>query len=498
MDPREQLLNTLMRDLEDFQLPERFGEDKKAQVMKGRKGQADIDAGRRAISDNEDQYQRALTQRDKLQERIGTLQTEIGVAKKQAAAESPYEQGRQIALFGAPAVAGAAAGYLKGNSLSKALRERAKERSSGISGLAQSVRDREIPHTEAAKTARSLRLMGPTRHGLGPLAFGAGSLAAGAATRAFAPDLTDNPIGQDVIRAIGGLESGVGMGLTAQQIGSMAGGVTQPNPKDIAMIGGGPASPAPTQPPAKPAPNSGTRAALYQEAKARGLEVTTRTKKAELESKLAAAMKKASRAAKKAPKAIVPAAVGIGVYDALRNPAEAADGAAQEPMSAGGAALAGGGAAAATGGVIAGGKALASRLSSGPLGAALRGVGRVAGPAGVAMGAYDLANIVIDENARGDTLLQGPDTGAMPETPGNPNFLARQQQAARMGRGEPALPNAAALEIPQMGDDGALDGLAAAAEQDPELAEMLKAIILERTAGQGDPMATALRSYSQR
>ena len=46
MDPREQLLQSLLTDLQSFQLPERFSAEKKAQIEKGRKGQPNIDAGR--------------------------------------------------------------------------------------------------------------------------------------------------------------------------------------------------------------------------------------------------------------------------------------------------------------------------------------------------------------------------------------------------------------------------------------------------------------------
>lgn len=503
MDAREQLLQSLTRDLDSFQLPERFSQAQKDQIMKGRKGQADIDAGRRAIEANEEQYQRALTQRGTLQKQIQDLSGEVGAAKERAAAESPYEQGRQIALFGLPAAAGLVGGYAKGSSLSDMLRARAAERSSRIGELAESVRTREIPHAEAAKTARSLRLAGPSRHGLGPLGAGLALTGIGAGQRALAPNLTENPVGQDVLRALGGLESGIGMGLTAQQIGSLAGGVTQPSARDVATIASGPPpAPEPPTPAAKPAPNPGTRADLLQQAKARGLEVTTRTKKAELESKLAAAMKRASRAAKKSSKAILPAAAGLSVYDALRSPAEAEDGTVSEPMSRPAAAAAGAGAAGATGGAIAGGRSLASRLASGPLGSALRVAGRAAVPVGIGMTAYDVG--------RGINALAHL---SPPQDPGEYSTMGAfmPPEAAQ----EPPAP----VEAPPPDDAGDLsefDQLVTASQQDPELAAMLRDAILARVqqaneqqvpnalASQavasrgGDPMANALRSFAQR
>lgn len=429
-------------------------------------------------------------------------------AKRREEAESPYEQARQIALFGVPAAAGLGGGYLEGKSLTKGLRERAGERSANVGELAQSVRSNEIPRSEAARTARNLRLLGPTRHGLGPLGFGAALTGVGIGQRALAPHMTDNPIGQDVIRGLGGLESGVGTGLLLQQIGSMIKGVPQPSARDAAVLDPPPSGPGGgTPPPApKPAPAPGTRADLYAQAKARGLPVTTRMKKAEVENVLAKALKASSRAAKKLPKALVPGAVGYGVYDALRSPAEAADGAQGEPMSRGEAA----GAATAAGGATYGLQRLAQAV-----GRKAPAVARAAGPAlnvaGGVLGAYDYASQAQDargampEGIAGDIGAQvAPlamrgmqDLAAWESLPEQARgFVERNQSDPSMGMAEEvqAAPPPGMHQMPdgsmmadsemqpqQAGDaDAELEALVAAAEQDPETAQMIRDLINAR------------------
>ncbi len=271
-----------------------------------------------------------------------------------------------------------------------------------------------------------------------------------------------------------------------------------------------------TPPPAKPGPNLGTKADLYQQAKARNLKVTSRMTKGEIASTLATAIRKqGGKAVSDAPKALIPAAVGYGVFDALRSPAQAGEGGeASAPMSAPGAAAVGAGAAGATGLGIEG----ARRLAQGPLGQAMmKGIGRVAGPVGAAMTAYDVGRGAYDEAVKPDSLINGPETGAMPQTPGNPGFMAQQQAAARSAYGQPPeLASAQSLHVPEMpADDGGFDQLIAASQDDPELAQMLRDAILARVqqsneqqipnamasqavSSQGDPMASALRNMAMR
>lgn len=219
-------------------------------------------------------------------------------------------------------------------------------------------------------------------------------------------------------------------------------------------------------------------------------------------------------ASKPGTSVIIPGAIGYSVYDALRSPAQAGeDGEASSPMSAPGAAAVGAGAAGATGLGIEG----VRRLAQGPLGQAMmKGIGRVAGPVGAAMTAYDVGRGAYDEAVKPDSLLNGPETGAMPSAPGNSGFMAQQQAAARSAYGQPPeLASAQSLQVPEMpADDGGFEQLIAASEQDPELAQMLKDAILARVQQsneqqipnavasqavvQGDPMAAALRGMSQR
>jgi len=227
-------------------------------------------------------------------------------------------------------------------------------------------------------------------------------------------------------------------------------------------------------------------------------------------------------ASKPGTSAIIPATIGYSVYDTMRSPAEAGEGEeTSEPMSRTAAATAGAGAAAATGGAIAGGRALASRLASGPLGTALRGVGRVAGPAGLALGAYDLGRMAYEENQNpaNFALTNGLPEGNFPQPPGNSEFFARQQQQAQSAYGDPGQPSAPVETPPPPEDTGGMsefDQLVMASEQDPELAQMLRDAILARVqqaneqqipnamasqavAARGaDPMASALRNFAQR
>lgn len=92
-----------------------------------------------------------------------------------------------------------------------------------------------------------------------------------------------------------------------------------------------------------------------------------------------------------------------------------------------------------------------------PLG---RFAARAVPAAGAALTAYDIGNMAVEENARPDTMLHGPEEGTMPSTPGNPQFMARQQALARQTRG---------------GDDF-----------DAQLAAFIQAVE-EHNAGRGEP-----------
>jgi hypothetical protein len=217
MDPREQLLQNLMEQLNSFELPARFDQAQKDQIMKGRKGQAEIDEGRRAISENERLYQDAVTQRKQLSDQIQSVQNELTTSQETEQANSPYEQSRQALLFGAPLAAGVPFGIWKGMSSTASARDVLAERAKNLAGLAQDVRSGEVPRTDASRAAKSMGLL-KTKPGGGPLLAGTALMATGALHRAGAPYLAESEMGQDINRAFGGFEAGIGTGLLGQQL----------------------------------------------------------------------------------------------------------------------------------------------------------------------------------------------------------------------------------------------------------------------------------------
>jgi hypothetical protein len=537
MDSRQQLLKTLMGDLEAMKLPERYSAEKQAEIMRGRKGQADIDKGRETIRENERLVQEAETKRDKLSERIQKLQGEIDTATTKAKQDDPTNQAIQYGKsLGVPA-AGYAAGHAVGAKFGRAFDMPPDERKAGVKSLADQLRgiNKTAPSAKAQASAVVSTYDDRFKRGRGAAQFLApAALAASSVATQKGAEYVDDPY----------LKEGLGLAANAERYGAAGMALQQTidtlrgsaearravDPTDVASIesarrqinAGGkfdkvqgalaaPEPPAPAPAP-KPAPTPGkppTRPQLLEQAKAMGLKVNTRTKKAELEDALAKALRASARRVKDAPKALVPIAAGAGVYDALRSPAEAATTA--EPIaSRGEAAAAGAGAAAATGGLMAGARAVGNRMMQSPtLSTLLRGAGRVAGPAAGALTAYDVGNMAVEENAKPDQLLEGAREGQMPQTPGNPGFMGDQQRLARQAYGQ-------AEAAPQVTEDDFTPVLAAA-EQDPELAEELRQIILARLAeveeaqdsqipyalasqevAGRDPMADALRSFAGR
>lgn len=263
-----------------------------------------------------------------------------------------------------------------------------------------------------------------------------------------------------------------------------------------------PSAPAAPAPP--PAPTPGSRTDLYNQAKARGLPVTTKTRKADIEKILSEALKKSSRAAKKAPKAIVPLSAGFGVYDALRSPAEAADGTATEPMSRGEAAAIGGAAAGGTALAGAGLNRLARALGEvGRRGMQAAGAGfRIATPSAMVDITDGLADIPPQRIVEHDNeilnsavrrmpfmrhLMQGhADAYDMAQVPER-NPQAAGPRISRLPEGVPLRqpqPSAMPEEpAPTPGAGGELDALVAAAADDPEMAAMLRDLIEARLSG---------------
>lgn len=154
-DAREQLLQSLMQDLQNFQLPERFSAEKKAQIEKGRKGQKDIDAGRATIADNERLYQDAVAKRQQLQDRISAVQTEIDTATKTAKQDDPLNQAAQYGKSIGVPLAGLAGGHALGAKFGKVFDTDPKERGATVKGLADQLRgiDKSAPASKAQVSA---------------------------------------------------------------------------------------------------------------------------------------------------------------------------------------------------------------------------------------------------------------------------------------------------------------------------------------------------------
>ena len=513
MDPREQLLQTLMQDLANYQLPERFSDEKKAQVMKGRTKQADIDAGRAAIAENERLYQEALDKRGELQRQIQSLSGEIDVAKRKAAQDDPTNQAIQYGKsLGVPA-AGYAAGHYAGYKFGKQFDADPQQRAAGVNKLAEKLRglNRSAP-TSRAETAAVIDTYDKTKGGRGAAQFlgPAALLGASAATQAGA-DYVDDPY----------LKEGLNLAASAERTGAVGMGLQQladtliaskrarqaVDPADVADIEAsrrvlnekgrykgvqGSLEDAPVDNSApKAAPKPGTRPALYAQAKEMGLEVTTRTKKGELEKKLAAALRKASKAGgRSASKAILPAAIGYGVYDALRTPAEAADGTKAAPMSRGKAAAIGAGAGVVGGAGIEKLKQALGRVPGLAKAGRAVGVGSQVLMPMIAADAYDPTQeqLNMDRNTAARYLPEFLQFGAvgrageMAEVP-EPNPLRTTPSpgnqyyplSSDLIRPEPE-------PQPQAAADDAMQPLIAAAEQDPETAEMIRNLIAARLA----------------
>jgi hypothetical protein len=194
--------------------------------MKGRRSQAEIDAGRQII-------QQRINDRNKALE----LADRSAADAREAERNSPYEQGRQVALFAAPYAGGTAYGYQKGAGVSAGVKDAMTANAANLKTLAEDVRAGRISQADALQTAKRMGLT-KTRPGVAPLLAGLALAAGGVAQRNFAPNLTENETGQDVIRGFGGLESGVGTGVALQQIFDRPKAYPQASASDMATVTG--------------------------------------------------------------------------------------------------------------------------------------------------------------------------------------------------------------------------------------------------------------------
>ena len=390
---------------------------------------------------------------------------------KKAAGETPYEQGRQVAMNTAPLAAGYYAGHKGADYLDGRFKEAAGYRADQLGKLAAASDD--LDPRAVARTSDKLGLGQTRRGGLASYLVPATLGGMGAGVRFVGADHVPNEVGQDVARAFGSAEMGAGMGMLGQMLLQDVSSTPSINAVDLAKIEqarlaakGKPsmtpyaASPAPQAPaaPLTPAPSSpastpalaapeakpaapGSRAYMVEQAKALEIKGATGMKKGELAKAISGAMgehgakrtfgKRVSEAAGTLAKskAVMPVAAGAMAYDAMRSPSQAEDGSQMDGYGVP-AALATG---AAAGGATAG---IPYVLSKAP-GLLARTLGRVAGPVGAGMAAYDLGSMAVNENAQPDALAQGmPQQGAFPAAPGNPDFMQRQSRLAQMLLGQ--------------------------------------------------------------
>lgn len=143
---------------------------------------------------------------------------------------------------------------------------------------------------------------------------------------------------------------------------------------------------------------------------------------------------------------LIPAAVGYGVYDALKNPAQADDGSTPAPKSTAEALAYGTGAGAATAGAVKGGESIAQRLMQSKFGAAvIPAIGKAVGAG------FSMANPVMMATAMDDGYQFGPEEIARGQAAENQtmNTLARNLPAAITSR-IPGLSDAAAMsQVPE-------------------------------------------------
>jgi len=344
MDPKEQLLQSLMQDLQNFQLPERYTPEQKEKIMSGRKGQAEIDEGRRAIAENERLYQEAFDRRKAIADQVQTLSSEIEGAKTKAEQDSWQNQAAQYGKsIGIPA-AGYMTGHAFGRKFGQGFDTDPKQRASNVKTLADRLRNinRSSPtarHEMGATVQtydRGKAFRSPMQWA-GPAGLGALSLA----TQAGA-EYADDPYMKEGLNLAATAErTGAGGMMLQQLINTLRGKAKVKdaiNPDDVTEIETArrvlkdktPTAETQTAAqPDKPTPKPGTKAALYAEAKARELPVNSTMKKAEIEAVLSKAYKtsKGKRVTGgRTMKALGPIGAGLMAYDAVTSDAESADG----------------------------------------------------------------------------------------------------------------------------------------------------------------------------
>lgn len=220
MDPREQLLQSLMRDLEGVRVPELYSADEQAKIMSKRKGQADIDAGRAAIAANARAYNEAVSAKGDLQKRIGVLTNEVEGAKTRAKQDDPVNQAIQYGKSVGVPVAAYGAGHVGGSKVGAAFDIDPEKNAEKVRKLAETLRgiDKTAPASKAQASAivntydKMPKSRGLTQFGA-PAVLGLSSLA----TQAGADHVEDPYLKEGLNVAANAERAGAG-GMMFQQV----------------------------------------------------------------------------------------------------------------------------------------------------------------------------------------------------------------------------------------------------------------------------------------
>jgi hypothetical protein len=436
MDPRKKLLQNLMQELENYQLPERYTAEQKKKIMSGRSGQAEIDEGRRTIAENEKLYQDAVTKRGELQERVRTVTNEIGGAESTAREQeqedwerSPIGQAYEGGKVAVPAAAGMYLGHKTAGGI-----ERRQKAMSPARQQSMGTGRRFAPYAGKAMTY---------------------FIPEGLALREYVAPRMKEGMGRDMVNAggtgllaAGAVTTGEGLArsLTPQAIPGIDD--KPPTMPDNALSRAAPpqALPPPNTPPAaptQPATNSERLERAAREAGARGKmtkaqaaqylagNVTAKNRAAvarelgvnpgpNFASRLSGKVRDMASTTRRLPGVALPIVAGTMAYDAASSSAEArgAGPVEQTATGAGAATVAGGTTAAA----MKGGQYL-SKVPG--IGAAARFLGKAAGPMMLSEGAGELMRQGIDRGLLRDPAQMGggqPQNALSAADPGSSDF----------------------------------------------------------------------------
>lgn len=373
-------LEQLRRQIDEIQIPPLPTEEEKAQIMKGRKGQADIDAGRKAIQDRVDAYNKAIDRRSNLTTQLADLEEKAGQRKREDEAASPEAMRNKALMVLGPSAFGYGAGYGLG-----AWKKH---------GQAAGEKQRNIQRQATAETGpRAARMESATRAGLIPSTsgavralgrfapFGAGAAFFGgdAAGMQYMMDNASTQGEKDIYGAARNLFGGTAAGFGHAGLEAAFAPKVSPDAAALSKI----LAPDPDSPPKLPnAPMGAPSLAAPQErsfktgaearryATSKGVQLPSKLSASEtieraeqLKSTVDQAQQgsRVGRAISKTSKALLPLTVGALAYDAASSEAEAAGATPGEARQSG---LVQGGAAA--GGTAAGAYGLGKVLEKAP------------------------------------------------------------------------------------------------------------------------------------